>query len=456
MPKHHSVNKVGSNFLVRSSGVGLGDTGLHTSTTDTNFHINFAYATDSFTSQSVVRSSLSFYLTPTGGYDQLPVKATDYPKHVESRATAPLSFVPGIVTESGTVRITFGRELLNYTGDIIRIQDNGDYPHGFSAANVAANATTDTDPITFVINSGVFEILMPIDAIYQTYDFPQLTFSGANATYGALGVPTNGTAFNIIGTDAENTPINGVMSASTPPSTPTPTPSTSIPLTPSPSPTLSVTPTPSQQYAAFGLYGATSDGNSVIVGNQNSFDGGEWWYSWQSILSASSNTYTNGQYHIVNGGRLFPIGNMESNYASTFGTIFPPGPYWFKPIVSGTSGVYIMPPTTGKRKVALLGAGINDGGTINYTYSYKNTSTSQYYTTGGSITMDDWCAASPSNTVAVSMNRRNNWIGGFQTLTTRMYIYELTQIPVGHELVSVYFYNNSNGEKCRIISMAFE
>ena len=455
MPKHYSVNKVGSDFLVRSSGVSLGDTGLHTSTTQTDFNMYFYYNVNPSTSEVTVEGTLGLNLNPTGGYNPTSVKASYYTE-VESREGQPLNFVPGIVTASGITRITFGRETLNYEGDIIRIQHFSVYSPIFSDANVEADSTTDTDPITFVINSGVLEILMPRNATYDHLTTQVLTFSGANATYSALGIATGGGSFSLPAFDRQGTVINGNVSAFTPPSTPTPTPSTSIPLTPTPTPTLSVTPTPSQQTAAFGIYGATSNGETILVGSQNSFDGAEWWYSWQSILSAATTTVANGQYNIVNGGRLFPIGNLEANHASSLGTIFSPGPYWFKPIVSGANGVYIMPPTTGKRKVALLGAGINDGGTINYTYSYKNTSTSQYYTTGGSVTMDDWCAASPSNTVAVFMTRRNNWIGGFQTLNTRIYIYELDQIPVGHELVSVYFYNNTDGDKCRIVSMAFE
>jgi hypothetical protein len=297
-------------------------------------------------------------------------------------------------------------------------------------------------PAHFVIDR--FDIRIRPDYVWGTPFSQTVTFS--NKTLVELGYEVFNTFSVAYGTGGRYIVNLNVVA----PPTPTPT-STS---TPTPTPTLSVTPTPSYQNSTtFGVFGATNDGTGLTgTGDSDGFDGGGYTYSWDSINSAATVYFDAGSNWISDStsGEVFPIGTV-----ATRGTVVNQ-PRFFKPFVSGYSGVTVTCPYANKRRVWLLGAGVEGGGTINYTYSYRDVSTNQYYSTSvDSVAMDDWCAGSTSQSVAVAMTRRNAANGSGQTLNCRIYRYQLVQIPSGYEIKSISFGNNSSGEKCRIVSIAF-
>ena len=238
--------------------------------------------------------------------------------------------------------------------------------------------------------------------------------------------------------------------------TPTRTPVPSV--TPSVTPTMTLTPSPSYQnvltYAVFGL---TNDGTGLTgTGDTAGFDGGGYTYSYQNLFANATTFYDAGTYWINDnspGGsnEFFPIGS-----AAQRGTIINQ-PRFFKPWVSGTSNLVISSPYRNKRRIWLLGAGIEGGGTLGAYYNIRNKNTNVYslgYHT--STSMDDWCAGSTSQSVAVSMNRRNDAGGSGQSLTARIYRYALPQVGSDEEIISLVFYNpGSSAQNTRIVSVAF-
>jgi len=281
-----------------------------------------------------------------------------------------------------------------------------------------------------------------------------------NKTLLDLGFNNYGSFTGVYGPNSDYTVNINVYTPPTPTPTASVTPTISVTptppaISPSPTPTLSVTPTPSYQNSTtFGVFGATNDGTGLTgTGDSDGFDGGGYTYSWNSLTSAATVYFDAGTNWINDSsgsGEVFPIGSV-----ATRGTVVNQ-PRFFKPFVSGYSGVTVTCPYANKRRVWLLGAGIEGGGTIQYSYSYRDVSTNQYYTSSAElVAMDDWCAGSTSQSVAVAMNRRNDSSGSGQSLNCRIYRYQLAQIPSGHEIKSISFGNYSSGEKCRIVSMAF-
>ena len=252
--------------------------------------------------------------------------------------------------------------------------------------------------------------------------------------------------------------VHTFIPSPTPTQTMTPTPSTTPPL-PSVTPTISLTPSPSyQNNNTYAVYGITNDGTGLTgTGDTAGFDGGGFTYSWQNLFANATTFYDAGTYWINDNGpggsnEFFPIGAS----AAQLGTIFTQ-PRFFKPFVNFQPSPLLSSPYSNKRSVWVLGAGIEGGGSVNAFYNYRNTTTNTYgqayYTT---IYMDDWCAGSTSQSVAVSMNRRNDAGGSGQSLTARIYRYHLPQLPSNAEIISVGFYNSgSNSDKTRIISVAF-
>ena len=246
---------------------------------------------------------------------------------------------------------------------------------------------------------------------------------------------------------------------------PTPTPTITPTITPTPTvtptvtPTISVTPSPSyQNNNTYAIYGITNDNTGLTgTGDTAGFDGSGYTYSWQNLFANATTFYDAGTYWIndnTSGGsnEFFPIGSA----AAQLGTIFNQ-PRFFKPFVSGQPNPLLSSPYSNKRSVWILGAGINGGGSVNAFYNYRN-KTNNTYSQGyyNTINMDDWCAGSTSQSVAVSMSRRNDAGGGEQSLTARIYRYHLPQVASNEEIMSVGFYNSgSNSNLTRIVSVAF-
>lgn len=297
------------------------------------------------------------------------------------------------------------------------------------------------------------QILVPSDYVWGTSFSETVTFS--NTTLVNMGVDTYGSWTAKYGSLDYNVNLTVVTPPTpTPSATNTPTPTQTPVASPTPTPTLSVTPTPSaQNQAVFGVYGMTNDNTGLTgTGDTAGFDDGGYTYSFQQISSNASVYIGNGIYWINDSvsSQNFPIGVVAARGDVSNNAHF------FRPYVAGYPGVTVSCPYTNKKKVWLLAAGVDGGGTINYTYTYRDVATNAYYTTSvNSVQMDDWCAGSTSQDVAVSMSHRNNAGGGFQSLTARIYRYELTSISSGYEIKSISFGNNSNGNKCRIVSIGW-
>lgn len=275
-----------------------------------------------------------------------------------------------------------------------------------------------------------------------------ITFS--NKTLVGMGFDTFGSYTASYGLDGKIT-VN--LTVVTPP-TPTPTPTISQTATPTPTASpipLTPTPTPSRSYenpATYGVVGTTTQ----YTGSNDSagFDGGGYVYDWDLI----PNKYASGGITWVSdstSGQNFPIGSVR-----TRGTTMGSTPNFFKPHVTGYPNVSVVSPYSGKRKLWLLGAGTSGGGDIYYTYSYRNTTTGAISTTSTySLHMDDWCAGSTSQSVFASMSQRLEGSGGPNVITTRIYRYELAQLPAGNEIIQVNFSNNIDGFNCRVVGMGW-
>jgi len=249
-------------------------------------------------------------------------------------------------------------------------------------------------------------------------------------------------------------PTPSVSPSVTPSVTPTRTP------VPSVTPTISVTPSPSYQNSnLYAVYGITNDGTGLTgTGDTAGFDGGGYTYSWQNLFANATTFYDAGTYWINDNGpggsnEFFPIGPA----AGQLGTVVNQ-PRWFKAWYNDGYHLTIACPYSNKRRVWLLAAGIEGGGNIGTYYNIRNKSTNTYsILSTGNIYMDDWCAGSTSQSVAVSMSRRNDAGGGEQSLTARIYRYSLPATTSDEEIVNVNFYNAGlgNPQNTRIVSVAF-
>jgi len=240
----------------------------------------------------------------------------------------------------------------------------------------------------------------------------------------------------------------------TPTSTPTPTPTISI------TPTLSVTPTPSNQSAIQSsniLIGFTNDGTGLSgTGNSYGFDGGGYTYSWNAFTgSVSFNYYSPPSL----GGYFYSFNSIEYHfhgpqiYGSFTGT--PRGGYKIPQSYSSGGGITIQPTSPGTRSCYIMGCGVDGGTTLSWIATIRNNTNATYRTTTGSFWMDDWCTGSPSNTVAVGMNRRLDSNGNAQYLNCRIYYYTLltfSDVASNEQISSIYLYNTNN-DKARVLSL---
>lgn len=243
--------------------------------------------------------------------------------------------------------------------------------------------------------------------------------------------------------------------------TPTNTPTPTRTATPTPTPTLSVTPTPSSQ-------GSLSSSNAIIsftrdntglsgTGNTYGFDGGGYTYSWDAFIgSASFNYYNGGNLSL---GGYFYYGGIDYHvtYAQVYGSLFNTGRGGYKVPQSSSSsgGLTIQPTSSGTRNCWIMGAGVDGGTTLSFRASIRNNDNNTYRNITGSFSMDDWCTANPSNTVAVGMNRRLDSSGSAQYLNCRIYHYTLftsSNVASNEQISSIYLYNTNN-DKARIVSL---
>jgi hypothetical protein len=271
----------------------------------------------------------------------------------------------------------------------------------------------------------------------------------------------NGNGNFTIAMDGANPKIHTfLVPTPTPSITPTVTPTrTPIPsVTPTPTPTITLTPSPSSQTSAnWAVYGITNDGTGLSgTGDSAGFDGSGYTYSWNSVIGSTSNYYDGGSglYWIIDSGsgQNFPIGPSGGQRGNIFTY-----PRFFRPWVSGLVDLKISCPYSNKRRVWILGAGIDGGGSVNSFYITRN-KTNNTYSQGyyNTISMDDWCAGSTGQSVAVSTGRRNDSNGNAQNLTCRMYRYSLPQVATNEEIMTVGFYNSyNNSHKTRVVSVAF-
>lgn len=315
------------------------------------------------------------------------------------------------------------------------------------AATIKSSDTVSADlPAHFLVERNVLRIRP--DYVWGTYFSQTVTFS--NTTLVDLGYDTFGSFTGVYGADGNYT-VN--LTVVTPP-TPTPTPTVSFSATPTPTASpvpATPTPTPSRSYenpATYGVIGTTTQ----YTGTNDSagFDGGGYVYDWDLI----PNKFSSGGITWVSdstSGQNFPIGSVRAR-----GTTMGDYPRFFKPYVTGYPNVKVVCPYSSRRRVWLLGAGIEGGGDIYYTYSYRNTTTGAISTTSTySLHMDDWCAGSTSQSVFAAMSQRLTSSGGPNVLTTRIYRYELAQLASGNEIISINFFNNTDGFNCRVVSVAW-
>jgi hypothetical protein len=247
--------------------------------------------------------------------------------------------------------------------------------------------------------------------------------------------------------------------------TPTNTPTPTRTATPTPTPTLSLTPTPSNQSAlnsSNALISFTSDGTGLSgTGNSYGFDGGGYTYSWNAFESTVSPTYYNssnkaqGAYFYYNTGSAGNI-DFHFTYSGVYGSLFNTPRGGLKvPYSPYSGGLTIQPTSTGTRNCWLMGAGVDGGTTLYWVATIRNNNNNTYRTLNSTISMDDWCTGSPSNTVAVGMNRRLDSSGNTQSLNCRIYFYTLftsSSVASYEQISSIYFYNPNN-DKARIVSL---
>ena len=106
----------------------------------------------------------------------------------------------------------------------------------------------------------------------------------------------------------------------------------------------------------------------------------------------------------------------------------------------------------------LLGAGVEGGGTVWYQVTFRNLTTGIYQDGISNVSMDDWCAGSTSQSVAISTDRRVRSDGSKEEINTKIYRYQLISgISADYEIASIRFFSNGSADahKTRIISIAF-
>ena len=254
----------------------------------------------------------------------------------------------------------------------------------------------------------------------------------------------------------------------TPTSTRTPTPTVTPTVTPTRTPTRTPTPTPSYYNPnIWTVIGVTNEDTGLNgTGDSEGFDGGGFTYSWNDIEAKKGDDLDVLEGYVwlddqAVSGELFPLGQgIKSNVPQQRGTLVS-RPRWFKPFVQGQDSPSIVCPFNGKRSIWVLGAGVDGGGTVWYQVTFRNLSAG-FYVVGStvySLSMDDWCAGSTSQSVAIYMDRRVESNGSKHEINTRIYRYNL--IPGGvsgeYEIASIRFLSNGSADahKTRIISIAF-
>ena len=254
----------------------------------------------------------------------------------------------------------------------------------------------------------------------------------------------------------------------TPTSTRTPTPTVTPTVTPTRTPTRTPTPTPSYYNPnIWTVIGVTNEDTGLNgTGDSEGFDGGGFTYSWNDIEAKKGDDLDVLEGYVwlddqAVSGELFPLGQgIKSNVPQQRGTLVS-NPRWFKPFVQGQDSPSIVCPFNGKRSAWALGAGVEGGGTVWYQVTFRNLSAG-FYVVGStvySLSMDDWCAGSTSQSVAIYMDRRVESNGSKHEINTRIYRYNL--IPGGvsgeYEIASIRFLSNGSADahKTRIISIAF-
>jgi hypothetical protein len=256
-------------------------------------------------------------------------------------------------------------------------------------------------------------------------------------------------------------------STPTPTSTRTPTPTPTSTRTPTPTPTRTPTPTPSYYNSNFAtVFGITNEGTGLNgTGDSAGFDDGGYTYSWNDLQAKNGNIYaSNGDIYLIDpdsGSSAFVLGEGASlsDVPGKRGTLLVK-PRWFRGSVFGENVPMITCTEHNKNNIFVLGAGVEGGGTVSYIIVFRNKSDGSYINTPiYNLRMDDWCAGSTSQSVAVSMDRRVNSSGGTEEITCRIYRYRLdtTMITSDYEIASVAFfaYTNIDAHKTRIISLVF-
>ena len=253
----------------------------------------------------------------------------------------------------------------------------------------------------------------------------------------------------------------------TPTSTVTPTRTVTPTVTPTRTPTRTPTPTPSYYNPnTWTVIGVTNEDTGLNgTGDSEGFDGGGYTYSWNDIEAKKGNDLKELEGYVwlddqAVSGELFPLGQgIKSNVPQQRGTLVS-RPRWFKPFVQGQDSPSIVCPFSGKRSIWVLGAGVEGGGTVWYQVTYRHIANG-FYLVGGSaysLQMDDWCAGSTSQSVAVSTDRRVRSDGSKEEINTKIYRYQLISgTPADYEIASITFFSNGSADahKTRIISIAF-
>ena len=261
-------------------------------------------------------------------------------------------------------------------------------------------------------------------------------------------------------------PTPSVTPTITPTSTRTPTPTVTPTVTPTRTPTRTPTPTPSYYNPnTWTVIGVTNEDIGLNgTGDSEGFDGGGYTYSWNDIQAKRGNDLSvSGGYVVLNdqvvSGQIFPLGQGAIiDVPQQRGTLVS-RPRWFKPFVQGQDSPSIVCPFNGKRSIWVLGAGVEGGGTVWYQVTFRNLTTGIYQDGISNVSMDDWCAGSTSQSVAIYIDRRVESNGSKHEINTRIYRYNL--IPGGvsgeYEIASIRFISNGSADahKTRIISLVF-
>ena len=259
-----------------------------------------------------------------------------------------------------------------------------------------------------------------------------------------------------------------IVPSLTPTGTSTPTVTPTRTSTPTVTPTRTPTPTPSYLNSnLWTVFGITSEGTGLNgTGDSAGFDDGGHTYSWNDLQAKKPGNIYNisGYTYLYDIGLYFPIGAGPSiTYVpGQRGSVSDGKPRWFKGFVTGESGrvPQITCTENNKTNIWVLGGGVDGGGTVSYyMYMRKKSDGSYVQTPIYNLRMDDWCASSTSQTVAVSMDRRVNSDGSLHEITTRIYRYQLntTAVTSDYEIANVTFfpYTNIDAHRTRIVSLVF-